>query len=176
MSRRRPLDPPGYSPRAVPPGALIRNQFGLFAAKSESDACVAPDCREVVRCSGYCNKHYLRLRRHGDLTVSNRPITYGSGFWAKVEKTSTCWLWTAGRTTGGYGQCYSPAKGYAHRTAYELLVGAIPYGMTLDHLCRVRHCVNPAHLEPVTSAENTRRAADHRYGRSPVIDLGWRPS
>lgn len=45
----------------------------------------------------------------------------------------------------------------AHRVAYELLVGPIPEGLVLDHLCRVRHCVNPDHLEPVTKRENERR-------------------
>lgn len=45
----------------------------------------------------------------------------------------------------------------AHRLAYEWFVGPIPEGMVLDHLCRVRHCVNPAHLEPVSDVENRRR-------------------
>lgn len=47
----------------------------------------------------------------------------------------------------------------AHRKSYEILVGPIPGGLTIDHLCRNRACINPAHMEPVTNAENTRRAA-----------------
>lgn len=82
-------------------------------------------------------------------------------FWAKVDKTdpSGCWLWTAGTFRNGYGQFMTvkPRKVSAHRYAYEQLVGPIPEGLVLDHLCRVPACVNPAHLEPVTPAENTRR-------------------
>jgi HNH endonuclease len=81
-------------------------------------------------------------------------------FWSKVQRTDTCWLWTAARTHGGYGQ-FGLARGKAvraHRLAYELTIGPIPDGLELDHLCRVRNCVNPAHLEPVTHAENMRRA------------------
>ena len=78
-------------------------------------------------------------------------------FWAKVEKTETCWLWTA-YTQNGYGRFWVGNKmRKAHRVAYEMSVGMIPEGLTLDHLCRVRNCVNPAHLEPVTAKENTLR-------------------
>lgn len=82
-------------------------------------------------------------------------------FAAKVDVTDDCWLWTAAKYPNGYG-VFSVAAGQnrlAHRVAYELLVGPIPDGMQLDHLCRTRHCVNPAHLEPVTGIENRRRGA-----------------
>lgn len=80
-------------------------------------------------------------------------------FWSKVERRSgsECWLWSGGLLRG-YGRFYIRRKYVgAHRFAYELLVGPIPDGLTLDHLCRVRACVNPAHLEPVTTRENWRR-------------------
>lgn len=84
-------------------------------------------------------------------------------FWAKVRVTPGCWEWTAAKERGGYG-VYTNAKhlGYAasemaHRVAYEWLVGPIPDDLELDHLCRVRDCVNPEHLEPVTGEENHRR-------------------
>jgi hypothetical protein len=79
---------------------------------------------------------------------------------AKIDKTdpSGCWLWTASRKPCGYGQINLNGRPRpAHRVVYELLVGPIPAGLQLDHLCRVRSCVNPEHLEPVTSRENTRR-------------------
>lgn len=81
-------------------------------------------------------------------------------FWSKVEKTGSCWPWTGFCDRKGYGQ-FSPKSGVtkkAHRYAYELLVGPIPEGLQLDHLCRVRNCVNPDHLEPVTNRENTLRS------------------
>jgi hypothetical protein len=84
--------------------------------------------------------------------------TEADRFWRKVDKTETCWLWTAG-TTGGYGH-FRPARSVpvlAHRYTYEQMCGPVAEGMELDHLCRVPRCVNPAHLEPVTHAENVRR-------------------
>lgn len=81
-----------------------------------------------------------------------------SHFWTKVDMSSECWMWT-GATNRGYG-IYHPHRGQrarAHRIAYELVVGSIPDGLTLDHLCRNRACVKPAHLEPVTSRENILR-------------------
>lgn len=69
-----------------------------------------------------------------------------------------CWLWTAGLSSDGYAQIRKDgAKRVAHRLLYEWLVGPIPEGLELDHLCRVTRCLRPDHLEPVTHAENVRR-------------------
>jgi hypothetical protein len=81
-------------------------------------------------------------------------------FWSKVEKTQDCWYWLGSRDRWGYGQFSVAGKQIlAHRFAYTMVVGPIPRGLTIDHLCRVPACVNPAHLEAVTSRENTERAS-----------------
>lgn len=92
-------------------------------------------------------------------------MSLAARFWGKVTVTSGCWKWTGSRNPSGYGLLgVVGASGRqttmgAHRVAYELLVGPIPDGLEIDHLCRVRHCVNPAHLEPVTRQENMRRGS-----------------
>lgn len=92
-------------------------------------------------------------------------------FWAKVDKTTTCWLWTGCHNSNGYGRFRINGQTIqAHRFAYELLVGPIPEGLTLDHVkangCTSTLCVKaiadehgPAHLESVTQLENNRRGA-----------------
>lgn len=96
-----------------------------------------------------------------------RPVA--ERFWEKVQKTDDCWLWTASVKPAGYGQFTVEDQKppvYAHRFSYEQLVGPIPDGLTLDHLCANRRCVNPDHLEPVPMAENTRRGAVKRWARA----------
>lgn len=80
-------------------------------------------------------------------------------FWAKVRiADSGCWEWTRWSSPEGYGRFVFGNKGYqAHRVAYEALVAPIPDGFQIDHLCYNPPCCNPAHLEPVTQAENRRR-------------------
>lgn len=84
-------------------------------------------------------------------------------FYAKVEVTGFCWHWRGSLNENGYGMSYlGGGRQLAHRRMYELLVGPIPEGLTLDHLCRIRFCVNPDHLEPVTLLENLARAKRFR--------------
>lgn len=74
------------------------------------------------------------------------------------EPNTGCWLWLGAVTSGGYGTLYLDGRtASAHRTAYEAFVSPIPDSLEIDHLCRVRSCVNPRHLEPVTRRENGRR-------------------
>lgn len=86
----------------------------------------------------------------------------------KLEVVGDCWLWTLSKRRG-YGRVKVAGQTYqAHRFVYELLVGPIPAGKELDHLCRIRHCVNPDHLEPVTRRENHMRGQGrwtHRNNR-----------
>jgi len=92
-------------------------------------------------------------------------------FWSKVAggkpgAAGECWLWIGAITKNGYGNFWLTdvkSNVFAHRWAYERLRGPIPTGLVIDHLCRVRHCVNPEHMEPVTIRVNSLR------GMSPTI-------
>jgi hypothetical protein len=81
----------------------------------------------------------------------------------RIDVAGSCWLWLGSKDKSGYGWAYPPRglglpkKMRAHRAIWELLVGPIPPGLVLDHLCRVKSCVNPDHLEPVSHSENSRR-------------------
>lgn len=80
-------------------------------------------------------------------------MTRGGVPWHHIQFTETCWLWV-GPVHKGYGKFGGTT---AHRHIYKLMVGPIPKGLELDHVCMKPLCVNPTHLEPVTRAENMRR-------------------
>jgi hypothetical protein len=120
--------------------------------------CAVPGCERSIRARGWCERHYSRWRTTGDLRadvpIGGHPLL--DRLIARTEKTDSCWLWTGALDLYGYGQFIRGKS--AHRAAYELQVGPIPAGHQIDHLCRVRNCVNPAHLEAVTARENTLRS------------------
>src|SRR6266446_450017 len=119
-------------------------------------ACSVDGCVRPLRARGLCNTHWARMHRRGTLELAGRGMRLDRFMtYVEPEPNSGCWLHIGVRKRtpeyGVYGRMH------AHRYAYTELRGPIPPGMTLDHLCRVRCCVNPAHLEPVTGIENVRR-------------------
>lgn len=124
-----------------------------------SRICEVEGCDETVLAKGKCRPHYEGW--------TPKPM-----FWQHVEMPGDldgCWLWVGPDTGDGYGRCgkgtgriYSAS---AHRRCYQMLIGDIPDGLCLDHLCRNRRCISPWHLEPVTLAENIRRGA-HAWERT----------
>lgn len=120
---------------------------------------ICEHCGKVCGETGALARHFIG---HHD------PVAAELRFWAKVDKAGPipehapglgrCWIWTSAVTGTGYGKfSYLSQTVIPHRWIYERMVGPIPEGLTLDHLCRTRLCMNPNHLEPVTQRENTRR-------------------
>ena len=97
------------------------------------------------------------------MTPGPKPRPVADRFWEKVAPAPAdeCWLWQAHVNSDGYGLFYvgpTQTTVRAHRRAYEQLIGPIPDGLVLDHLCRAPSCVNPWHLDPVTDKVNVLRA------------------
>lgn len=123
------------------------------------------ECDMAAISHGLCSNHYgQHVRKHGKFPRQ----TPQERFWAKVDKNGPvpeykpelgpCWIWQGAPKREGYGEFhFEGRKQYAHRLSYQWSVRPIPDGLHIDHLCRVRICVNPAHLEPVTTLENTMR-------------------
>jgi hypothetical protein len=86
----------------------------------------------------------------------------------RIERDENgCWIWTGTVDSHDYGQVHYEGRGWKiHRLTYTLIRGEIPAGLQLDHLCRVRRCCNPHHLEPVTGKENIRRSPIHHGSKT----------
>lgn len=98
----------------------------------------------------------------------SQDATFAQRFYARceVDPASGCHNWTGSLNSKGYGRLMvDNVRRAAHRVAFQLAGGTIPDGLQIDHLCRNRRCVNPAHLEPVTNRENCLRVPPHLRGR-----------
>lgn len=126
--------------------------------------CKIDDCEGTSKARGWCNRHWYRWYRYGDTEfVKHIKNDDEKRFWSFVNKTEKCWEWIGYKDIRGYGQV--SFKGQivtAHRMAWQLLVGKLPdykkTKMTIDHLCKNTSCVNPSHMEIVSSRENTFRS------------------
>lgn len=163
--------------------------------------CSVDECdRTTHRQSEWCKRHYNRWVRHGDPNAAVRIVGDDEArFWAKVDKNGPlpaadtlaaglgrCWLWTQPLNGDGYGHFHLNGREVpAHCASFVLFVGSIPNGLEIDHLCRLRHCVNPKHLEAVPHRENVQRGGNtvkahcihgHPYDESNtrVDRLGYR--
>lgn len=140
------------------------------------DTCTAAGCLRPYHAKGFCSVHYGGLRYHGDPLAERQRRCHGdlAERLSRVEpQPDGCVYWTGAVTPNGYGQV-SVGGGVTrttHVAAYELHVGPVPDGLDLDHVCHNRdvtcpggwdcmhrRCMNVDHLEPVTRAENMRRA------------------
>lgn len=135
--------------------------------------CSVDGCQKQARHLGWCVMHWARQHRTGSLELV--IVSFEERFWSKVDKRGSdeCWPWIASIDPYGYGAfATGRAHGYygtAHRTAYALLIGPIPEGLTIDHTCHNessciggvscvhRRCCNPNHLEAVPRRVNVLR-------------------
>lgn len=97
----------------------------------------------------------------------------------KVRPETDCWEWWSDRNKWGYGKCWDSETGthrQAHRVAWTIFTGTpIPEGLTVDHLCMNKVCVNPAHMELVTRSENGRRGQEWQQAGGRFCRLGAHP-
>lgn len=129
-------------------------------------------CRTIrtIRARGLCGSCYNRISLYGD-TAPDKVNRTADEWMVVLDRTpGQCWLWPGRGHSHGYGSAKADGKWrLAHRYVYSRLVGVIPDGMTLDHLCKNKLCVNPEHLEVVTRAENLRRAVSDRTTQKPRV-------
>lgn len=128
--------------------------------------CSIQGCLKPARKRGWCEAHYVRWWKYGDPHYL-KPISDPSleeRFWSRVQIGESCWEWSGARIKGGYACIrYHRKLLTVHRVSYELHKGPIPEGLTIDHLCRNRGCVNPDHLEAVTMKTNVKRGQGNGY-------------
>jgi len=141
------------------------------------ETCKHPGCvMPKGKARGYCNAHLLRIYRgqNMDNPVRVSNLTDHQRFWAKVDKTSSCWIWTGAKKLG-YGVFRLNNEAHlAHRVSYEWARGLITNGFEVDHTCFNKDCVNPGHLRLLSHSHNGQnRAGANRNSKSGVRGVYW---
>lgn len=158
--------------------------------RADGMPCSVDGCQVAAYGHGYCQKHYERWRSNGDPLVSQRfegtELERFEHYRPRLG-ADECWPWEGTITHEGYGVFGKAGRIQvkAHRYAWELDRGPLDPALTIDHLCHTNHptcqavddcphrrCCNPAHMEPVTFAENSRRANEGRGGQATHCKQG----
>lgn len=140
------------------------------ASPNSSEGCSRPGCNRPYHSKGLCGVHYTRLYKTGQYELSeagemNQPTTLAERFWVRVVEGDKCWKWRGAIDVKGYARVkFKGIENFAHRVSFEIHHGAIPPGMDIDHKCRNRSCVNPAHLHAVTHDVNMQNLASRNAG------------
>lgn len=140
--------------------------------------CSFDGCGKPALAKGLCPGHYEQQRKGQELRPlrpSSQGLTLEQRFWAKVQKTESCWLWTASTNSHGYGRIRVNGRyRLAHRLAWEMMTGPISDSMELDHRCGNPSCVNPDHLRVTTRSQNLQhRTGNQRNNTSGVRGVTW---
>jgi hypothetical protein len=145
---------------------VITRKFGRIGAAPNREVEFSPGPNRQIDVTDW--RATVNSIHESQTAIMGAPVrNTDATFWALVHPTGFCWEWTGTIGPEGYAIYWlNGASVPVHRIAYANLIGPIPDGMQLDHLCLTRHCVNPDHLEPVTPTENSRRANVHKMNRS----------
>lgn len=154
----------------------MAEQLVFDFTKPRPGVCTVTGCVRRVQARGLCGTHLQRFYRHGDLSsgfaaYDHRHPTLLDLFWSRTKKTDTCWIWTAARSSAGYGQLrYGGKIILIHRLSYELFIGPIPDGIFVCHKCDNPPCCRPDHLFLGTAFDNTKDCA--QKGRTRNYEIG----
>jgi hypothetical protein len=144
----------------------------------DNATCSFQDCPRKSYRRGLCQAHYKQYRLEPELRALEPPLSTRSlaeRLDANTLRTDTCWVWTGTVNPRGYGLMGWQKKYHmAHRLAWEASHGLpVPDGLEIDHMCRVRSCVNPEHLQAVTRKLNTENISLARNNTSGSRGVSW---
>lgn len=141
--------------------------------------CTFPDCNRPHDSKGHCKRHAIQRRAGKGLTPirsREKSLSIEERFEKRVVRQDGCWAWSGYQDVFGYSTfTFGKRTIFAHRFAWEQIHGPVPEKLELDHICRLRSCVNPDHLRPITRKQNQehRKGAQKNNQSTGVLGVSW---